>query len=227
MLELSNENPNDSWDVDLYAAPVTTAKKTGENKPKTGSFVPVKGQKAAAKRVQKIEGLFNNNWHFGHWLDDEFERIFYFAETLAKNLKDNSTFQEKESKKSSKTSKTKSPPKRKAANSRRGRQATTSRRRHDDYDLDSSDSDMDEPLARPTQPTYPVHDPNLIVLDCDDVFEGVPAVNFTRNLATASAISVEDSTELKVSVRINGKIESYYMNPVSIRVDNQKYCYFI
>lgn len=91
----------------------------------------------------------------------------------------------------------------------------------DDLDLLGSDSEMYESSSQSApscsaRSNYQPHDPNTIVLDCDDVFDGVPAVSYTRNFATASAVSAEESMELKVNVRINGKIEHFYMNPVCI-----------
>lgn len=123
-----------------------------------------------------------------------------------------------EKRNASKSSKTKSPPKRNA----RGRPAR--RQRYVDSDLDVTDSDSDTPISQmlsrasrpsPRRPSRPAHDPNTIVLDCDDEFIGGPAVAFSRNLANAEAISAEDSKSLKVHVKINNKIEQYEMNPVS------------
>lgn len=83
-----------------------------------------------------------------------------------------------------------------------------------------SDSDSDSPIA-PNATTDHVHrraqphDPNTIVLDCDDDFKGGPAVTFTRDVAGANAVSIEQTQEMKVSVRINTKIVQFQMNPVS------------
>lgn len=104
------------------------------------------------------------------------------------------------------------------------KQSNKNRRRRSlrkDFDHDSSDSSSDSDMLirlsgrQARLASRQVHDPNTIVLDCDDEFFGGPAVNFTRNLATASAISMEDNMDLKVSVRISGKIESFHMNTVS------------
>lgn len=99
---------------------------------------------------------------------------------------------------------------------------------HDDDDDDDLDVDilgLDSEMYESSSQSAPSgsarsnhqpYDPNTIVLDCDDAFDGVPAVSYTRNFATASAVTAEESTELKVTVRINGKIEHFYMNPVCI-----------
>lgn len=97
-----------------------------------------------------------------------------------------------------------------------------------DMDSDSDlDSDLDTLIQTITAASqHPVarrpaqqHDPNTIVLDCDDEFFGGPAVNFTRNIAGADAVSMEQSQEMKVNVRINNKIEQFQMNPVSEHVN--------
>lgn len=126
-----------------------------------------------------------------------------------------------ESKANKKTSK-QSPTKRNARTARvasTARTATTARRqrrRINFGDITFSESDLsfedEAPVARPARS---VHDPNTIVLDCDDEFIGGPSVNFTRNVAAAAAVSAEESRELKVTVKINGKIDHYQMNAVS------------
>lgn len=130
-------------------------------------------------------------------------------DTLAKGLVDTEKIEKRiAKKKTSKASKTKSPPK------RNGRFDV-------DSDLESTDSDDDVPIVnrrstgRSARPSHRrAHDPNTIVLDCDDEFFGGPAVAFSRNIAGANAISIEDSKELKVSVKINNKIEPFEINPV-------------
>lgn len=76
--------------------------------------------------------------------------------------------------------------------------------------IESNTTTAHHAVHRPQQ-----HDPNTIVLDCDDEFFGGPAVNFTRNIAGANAVTAEQSQEMKVNVRINNKVEQYQMNQVS------------
>lgn len=83
------------------------------------------------------------------------------------------------------------------------------------YSSDTSDENDDELSTNFVQANRPVHDPNTIVLDCDDEFIGGPAVNLNRNLATASTLIAEDYLDLKVNIRIAGKIEQYQSNAVS------------
>lgn len=142
------------------------------------------------------------------------------VDTLAKGLVDTEKIEKRIEKqiKVSKAKKTKSPPK-------RGARGRPQRRQHvfEDIDLDLTDSDLDnEPVMSLTTsrsprraPRQAPRDPNTIYLDCDDEFIGGPAVAFSRNLAEADAISVEDSQGLKVNVKIHNKIEQYSMNPVS------------
>ncbi|XP_031620607.1 uncharacterized protein LOC116339091 [Contarinia nasturtii] len=181
---------NDSFDLDMSdLVAEKKSQKNGKN-PKMGgddddsdsdsngvSFVPVKGQKLAARRLKKIGDTLNSKMV-------QTKRVQVQKERLA--------------------SKKKSPKKR-TTRGRRQRRIVDS----DLSDLDSEDSD--EP-ATSNGPTRRPYNPNLIVLDCDDEFIGGPAVNVTRNLATASVVSVEESMDLKVSVRINGKIEHFFMN---------------
>lgn len=136
-----------------------------------------------------------------------------FADTLAKDME----YHEIQQVEKTKAKKPKTPPKRSAVAARqspkgRGGRRTASSRSRSRYidfgELDSSDSDVHERAPRST------YDPNTIVLDCDDEFFGGPAVNVTRNLAAATAVSTDESMELTVSVNINGKIEKYQMNSV-------------
>lgn len=59
---------NDSFDLDMSIPSTKATKKRTEDKEKDkkASFVPAKGQKLAAKRLQKITGLFmiSINIHF-------------------------------------------------------------------------------------------------------------------------------------------------------------------
>lgn len=123
---------------------------------------------------------------------------------------DTAKIQDRIDKQKSKAKKT-SPSKRSQQAAQRG--GRRSQRNYVELDDLDSDSDCDEPLANNAHRQH--HDPNTIVLDCDDVFNGGPAVNFTRDIAGASAVSVEQSQEMKVSVRINSKVEQFLMNPVS------------
>lgn len=93
-----------------------------------------------------------------------------------------------------------------------GKNSRTRALNMDSSDLSSYDSDERVSTASSSRQPY---NPNLIVLDCDDEFDVGPAVNFTRNVAAANSVSVEDSMDLKVNVKINGKIEKYQMNSVS------------
>lgn len=143
---------------------------------------------------------------------------------MAKNLVDTKKIEKKIEKKIdqqkskvSRATKTKSPTKPKA----RGR-ATRRRGVFDleDSDLVMIDSDLAMPLTtsslsqrEPRQSSHQDH--NTIVLDCDDAFIGGPAMVFSRNLAEADAISIEDSQGLNVNVKIFNNIEQYSMNPVS------------
>lgn len=143
---------------------------------------------------------------------------------MAKGLKDTEKIQKVIDKRKSNTAKAKknSPSKRAQRATRRGgRNVRRNFVEPDEIDSDS-DSDLEESVAVPfftathARPARrPQHDPNTIVLDCDDEFVGGPAVNFTRNIAGANAVSVEQSQEMKVNVRINTKIEQFQMNPVS------------
>lgn len=152
-----------------------------------------------------MNGCCNDDYSFTH-----IYKIIKFVDTLANKLVQAQIVQNQVERKASKAKK-KSPTKKpKANNSRRGH----GRGAHIIHDSSSSlSSETDEQWERPS--TRPAYDPNTIVLDGDDEFIGGPAMNFTRNLATARAISVEDSMCLKVNVRINGKIESFQMSPVS------------
>lgn len=135
-------------------------------------------------------------------------------DTMQKGLVDTEKIQKGIDKQKSK----KSPSKR----TQRAAQRVGRRGRRNYVELDDMDSDSDsddEPIAAFFMPAHHArrqqHDPNTIVLDCDDVFIGGPAVNFTRDIAGASAVSVEQSQEMKVSVRINNKVEQFRMNAVS------------
>lgn len=135
---------------------------------------------------------------------------------MEKGLVDTDKLQKGIDKRKSKATKN-SPSKRTQRAVRRG--GHRGRRNYVEIDDMTSDSDLDESVAAHFAPAHharrPPHDPNTIVLDCDDVFVGGPAVNFTRNIAGANAVSVEQSQEMKVSVRINNKVEQFRMNPVS------------
>lgn len=145
------------------------------------------------------------------------------TDTLARGLVDTEKIEKRIAKtkasKAVKASKNKSPPKR---NGRALRSGQRKQHRFDvDSDLESTDSDDDIPIMNrrilgcsPRRNNRPAHDPNTIVLDCDDEFFGGPAVAFSRNIAGANAISIEDSKGMKVSVKINNKIEHFEMNPV-------------
>ncbi|XP_055324738.1 uncharacterized protein LOC129579102 [Sitodiplosis mosellana] len=183
-------NENDSFDLDLSTSSVTKPKSKTNDDDGTGqgaSFVPSKGQKTAAKRLKKIGDTLQNNLVEAKRLQGQMER----------NI--------------AKASKRKSPKKPTGARprGRRGRAVNLN-------PSDMSSSDSDAPLCSSNRAvqgrSQPAYDPNTIVLDCDDEFIGGPAVTFTRNVAAASAVSVEESKDLKVTVRINGKIEHYYMN---------------
>lgn len=136
------------------------------------------------------------------------------VDTLANNLVEAKRLQSQIERKAAKSTKRKSPKKPTGKRSARGRRARAG-------NLDSSDlstSDSEAPLCSTSQGqgrTRPAYDPNTIVLDCDDEFFGGPAVNFTRNVAAATAVSVEESMDLKVNVRIKGEIEQFVMNSVS------------
>lgn len=155
------------------------------------------------------------NVNIGHALD-----------SLAKGLVDTEKIEKRmNQQKTAKNAQTKkSPPKRAQLAQRAQRTGRRNRLRgtHVFVQMDSDsdlDSDLDAPIAT-NATTHPVrrappHDPNIIVFDCDDEFASGPAMNFTRNLAGADVVSVEQSQEMKVSVRINNKIEQFQMSPVS------------
>lgn len=110
----------------------------------------------------------------------------------------------------------------KASKKNSSKKTTHSRLRSRRVQLDSSDlssSDSDAPLCSSSRTqraqSRAAYDPNTIVLDCDDEFIGGPAVNLNRNVAAASTVSVEESMDLKVTVRIKGELEQYQMSPVS------------
>lgn len=117
---------------------------------------------------------------------------------------------ERKATKATKASKRSSPKKSTAIRSR----MRSRRVQLDSSDLSSSDSDAPLCSSSRIQRARSRYDPNTIVLDCDDEFIGGPAVNLNRNVAAASTVSVEDSMDLKVTVRIKGKMEQYHMNPV-------------
>lgn len=203
---------------------------------KETSYVPVKGQKMAAKRLKKIQGsllslsMCNIQLFMHQWIKWAKQKRFVWikiivsqshnTDTLAKGLVDTEKLQKQKSK-ATKATKT-SPSKRTQRAGRRGVLAQHSMRNYVELDDLDSDSDLDDPIA--AHFAFSAHrvpmrrtprDPNTIVLDCDDEFDGGPAVNFTRNIAGANAVSVEQSQEMKVNVRINTKIEQFQMNPVS------------
>lgn len=137
------------------------------------------------------------------------------VDTMANNLEQNQLFRSVEKKKTSKVPK-KTPPKKPAARRGRGRG-----RRNDYVDLYDSNSMEISAVSSSSQSSRPAHDPDTIVLDCEDEFIGGPAVNFTRNLATAAAVSTEDKMDVKVSVKISGKVEAFPMSQVSAAGDNK------
>lgn len=69
--------------------------------------------------------------------------------------------------------------------------------------MDTDPNHLDAPIV-PNVTTHHAQqrDPNTIVLDCD-----VPVVNFTRDLFGVNGISIEQSQEMNVNVRVNKKIE--------------------
>lgn len=146
-------------------------------------------------------------------------------DSLQKGLVDTDKIQNRVDKRKSKASKAtkKNSPSKRAQRAMVRRGGQRGRRNFveiDDIDSDS-DSDLDQSVAAFTSAAThrarrPPHDPNTIVLDCDDEFEGGPAVNFTRNIAGANAVTMEQSQEMKVNVRVNNKIEQFQMNPVSV-----------
>lgn len=147
----------------------------------------------------------------------------FTLDSLAKGLVDTEKIDKSKPSKTAKNAKpTKSSPSKRAQRSaRRGGQRI--RRNYveiPDMDSDSdSDSDLGGSIAQFTNAHNvhrPQYDPNTIVLDYDDEFIGGPAVNFTRDIAGANAVSMEQSQEMKVNVRINNKIEQFQMNPVSL-----------
>lgn len=128
---------------------------------------------------------------------------------MANNLHETDRQQSRIEKNVAKASKRKSPKKSKGKSApRRGRGRS-----------DQTSSDSDVPSCSTSQSSQgrsrTAYDPNTIVLDCDDEFIGGPAVNFTRNVGAATAVSLEDSMDLKVNVRVKGQIDYFYMNPVS------------
>lgn len=136
------------------------------------------------------------------------------VDTLQSHLVEVQRMQSQLERKTTKASKNRKSPKKPTA----ARSRTRSRRvQLDSSDLSSSDSDA--PLCSSSRAqqarSRPAYDPNTIVLDCDDEFIGGPAVNLNRNVAAASTVCVEESMDLKVTVRIKGKMEQYHMNPVS------------
>lgn len=140
--------------------------------------------------------------------------VIFIVETLTNKMVETERLQSQMERKASKSSKRKSPKKPTGRRTGRARRAPAMDL---DSDLTSSDSEGAACLpGRAQNRPRPVYDPNLIVLDCDDEFIGGPAVNFTRNVAAASAVSVEESMELKVNVRIKGEINHFHMSPVCI-----------
>lgn len=147
----------------------------------------------------------------------------FTLDSMVKGLMDMEKIEKKNEKQKSKAKNAKvtksSPSKRAQRCARRG--APHGRRNFVEIpDMDSdSDSEFGQSAATFTTAHHgrrpPPHDPNTIVLDCDDEFFGGPAVQFTRNIAGANAVSMEQSLEMKVNVRINNKIEQFQMNPVS------------
>lgn len=138
-------------------------------------------------------------------------KTFRIVDTLANKMEQTNLMRDQMDRKNAKKSK---PSKAKASKHRSpNKRLRASSRRMAAESSQTTDSSDDEPLSRPSRP---VHDPNTIVLDCDDEFIGGPAVNFSRNIAQASAVSVEESMDLRVSVRIYGKIEQFQTNAVSI-----------
>lgn len=219
--ESTFSNANDSWDLDLSIPKKNgKSKDVDDSKEKLASYVPSKGQKMAARRLKKIGGMFtfHHNIESKFWIGKSQLNKNRFLDTLANNLVSPEKLQTKSSTVTSKQA----ASKRNARKTNVPRTAhilpTTSRQRRrrniylDDISFSESDISFDEPIS--INPRA-VHDPNTIVLDCDDEFIGGPTVNFTRNVAAAAAVSAEESRELRVTVKINGKIEYYEMNAVS------------
>lgn len=112
-----------------------------------------------------------------------------------------------------------SPPKRNrptAQRRSRGHGHGRSRRRRNIEPSDDSSLDSDDNNIITNARSHNVHDPNTIVLDCDDMFIGGPSVQISRNLTESNACSAEDNLEINVSVRVNGKVQKYIMRPVCI-----------
>lgn len=178
-------------------------------------YVPAKGQKMAAARLKKIQGLLSSRFVSFSPLNFPLKLFCtpITTATLQKGLVDTEKIENKRKSKAPKTS----PPKRAQQTARRPPPGRRGRRNYVELDDMDSDSDLDEPAAAQFVPARNArrHDSNTIVLDCDDVFAGGPAVNFTRDIAGANAVSVEQSQEMKVTVRINNKVEQFRMNPVS------------
>lgn len=92
--------------------------------------------------------------------------------------------------------------------------------------LDSSDSDSDlengvqMSIGRSNAPSSgnshrQAHASNVIMIDCDDGYAIGPAMAIERNLAAAPVCTAEDNAAVKISVRINGVVESYDLRRVS------------
>lgn len=138
---------------------------------------------------------------------------------MANNLHETDRLQSRIEKNVAKASKRKSPKKPKGRSAPRRGRGRLSRNLAVYYDSDQSSSNSDVPSCSTSQSSQgrsrSAYDPNTIVLDCDDEFIGGPAVSFTRNVAAATAVSLEDTMDLKVNVRVKGQIDYFYMNPVS------------
>lgn len=155
------------------------------------------------------------------------KRNAFDLDSLAKGLVDTETIEKRIDKKTSKDAKNvaakkapakKSPSKRSQRYNRRGRGGPRNMVEvsESDSDLNSDSDDAMSAAMNVVQHRARPRDPNTIYLDCDDdEFMGGPAVNVTRNIAGANCVSQEQSQEMKVNVKISGKIEHFQTNPVS------------
>lgn len=138
---------------------------------------------------------------------------------MAKELHDSLEFAEDVDEPQSKPTKKASPKKRNRPTA--SRRARVPARRARDYLICDSDDSAADPDGETGASAINVrsnydHDPNTIVLDCDDIFKVGPSVNINRNLAGATACSSEENSEIRVSVIVKGKVDTYTMRPVCI-----------